>query len=398
MSDKSAPPPLPTQRLVSLDAYRGFMMLMMASEAFYLSRVAKQFKDSSLWQAVAYQADHVAWTGCAIWDLIQPSFMFMVGVSMPYSLASRRAKGDRFGTLFGHAIWRAILLIALGILLRSVGGKQTNYTFVDVLTQIGLGYPFLFLIAWLKPRAQFASALAILIGYWAAFALYPLPPEGFDYKSVGVPQNWPHLTGFAAHWDKNTNFAFAVDQWFMNLFPRVKAFTANGGGYSTLSFIPTLGTMILGLIAGTVLRSDRDSAAKIRWLAVAGAACLFGGAALGWLGIVPVVKRIWTPSWVLYSGGWCFLLLGLFYWAIDFRQNRRWSFALVVIGANSIAAYLIAHLFDAFIARNLVTHLGTGPFRWFGAAYEPLVHGFATLLLMWLLLYWMWRRKLFLKI
>jgi predicted acyltransferase len=156
--------------------------------------------------------------------------------------------------------------------------------------------------------------------------------------------------------------------------------------------------MILGLIAGTVLRSDRDSAAKIRWLAIAGAACLFGGAALGWLGIVPVVKRIWTPSWVLYSGGWCFLLLGLFYWAIDFRQNRRWSFALVVIGANSIAAYLIAHLFDAFIARNLITHLGTGPFRWFGAAYEPLAHGFATLLLMWLLLYWMWRRKLFLKI
>jgi len=398
MSDKSAPPPLPTQRLVSLDAYRGFMMLMMASEAFYLSRVAKQFKDSSLWQAVAYQADHVAWTGCAIWDLIQPSFMFMVGVSMPYSLASRRAKGDRFGTLFGHAIWRAILLIALGILLRSVGGKQTNYTFVDVLTQIGLGYPFLFLIAWLKPRAQFASALAILIGYWAAFALYPLPPEGFDYKSVGVPQNWPHLTGFAAHWDKNTNFAFAVDQWFMNLFPREKPFVFNAGGYATLNFVPALATMIFGLLAGELLKSDRTPAQKFKTLMGVGVACLLVGAALDLSGICPSVKRIWTPAWAIFSTGWTCLFLGAFYGIIDGRGYQRWAFPLLVVGMNSIAMYVMAHVFNDFIVSSFKTHFGAGIFATFGSVYAVSIEAAVVLAVLWLICWWMYARKIFLRI
>jgi predicted acyltransferase len=111
-----------------------------------------------------------------------------------------------------------------------------------------------------------------------------------------------------------------------------------------------------------------------------------------------VVKRIWTPSWVLYSGGWCFLLLAGFYWVIDVVKVRCWAFPLVVIGVNSIAAYMIAHLFDAFIARSLTTHLGAGLFQIMGAAYQPLLHGAATLLVMWLILYWMYRRKLFLKI
>ncbi len=393
-------PPTPG-RLTSIDAYRGLVMLLMMAEVLHLRRVAQAIPDSSFWTFLAFHQSHVEWVGCSLHDLIQPSFSFLVGVALPFSIASRVARGASQLQMTGHALWRALLLILLGVFLRSTSRTVTNWTFDDTLTQIGMGYGFLFVLG-LRPRREHWIALGvILIGYWAAFAAWPVAGPEFDYAKVGVTAAWLEthgLGGFAAHWQKNSNLAWAVDTWWMNIFPRERPFVASNGGYATLSFIPTLGTMILGLIAGTVLRSDRDSAAKIRWLAVAGAACLFGGAALGWLGIVPVVKRIWTPSWVLYSGGWCFLLLGLFYWAIDFRQNRRWSFALVVIGANSIAAYLIAHLFDAFIARNLVTHLGTGPFRWFGAAYEPLVHGFATLLLMWLLLYWMWRRKLFLKI
>ena len=125
---------------------------------------------------------------------------------------------------------------------------------------------------------------------------------------------------------------------------------------------------------------------------------MVSGWALGALGICPVVKRIWTPSWVLFSGGWCCLLLAAFYWVIDVRKVKGWAFPLIVIGVNSIAAYLIAHLFDAFIAKNLITHLGQRPFQVFGAAYQPLVHGAFTLAVMWLLLLWMYRRRLFLKI
>jgi heparan-alpha-glucosaminide N-acetyltransferase len=206
------------------------------------------------------------------------------------------------------------------------------------------------------------------------------------------------LTGFAAHWQKNSNLAWAFDTWWMNLFPREKPYVCNAGGYQTLSFIPTLGTMLLGLIAGQVLRSSRAATAKLQWFALAGAGCLLAGAALGWLGLCPVVKRIWTPSWVLVSGGACLWTLGLCHWAIDLRGRRTWVFPLIVIGANSIAAYLIAHLFDSFIAKNLLTHLGAGVFKTFGSEYQPLLHGGATLSVMWLLLFWMWRRKLFLKV
>ena len=298
-----------------------------------------------------------------------------------------------------HAAWRALLLILLGVFLRSIGHHQTNWTFEDTLSQIGLGYVALFLLGFRLPREQWVALGLILVGYWAAFALYPLPGPGFDYGKVGKSNDWSHLTtGFAAHWNINSNFAWAFDTWFLNLFPRENPFAFNGGGYSTLSFIPTLGTMILGLIAGTVVRSERAPWAKVKWLTVAGLIGLASGAALGWLGICPVVKRIWTPSWVLFSGGWCFLLLAGFYLVIDLWSRRRWAFPLVVVGMNSIAAYCIAHLFESFIGGSLRTHLGADAFKILGQAYEPLVQGALVLLVMWLLLFWMYRRKIFLRI
>ena len=122
------------------------------------------------------------------------------------------------------------------------------------------------------------------------------------------------------------------------------------------------------------------------------------GAVISWLGLCPIVKRIWTPSWALYSGGWCLLLLALFYAVIDVAGFKGWSFPLVVIGLNSIAAYCIAHLFEDFVGRSLDTHLGTGVFQAFGAAGQPLLRGAATLLVFWLILLWMYRRKFFLRI
>jgi predicted acyltransferase len=385
-------------RLASVDAFRGFVMFLMLGEVFHFCRVSDALPESDFWKLLCHHQSHVAWIGCSLHDLIQPSFSFLVGVALPFSIASRFARGQSRTRMSLHAFWRAIVLVLLGVFLRSTGAQQTNWTFEDTLSQIGLGYGFLFLLGFRPLRDQWIALVLLLVGYWAAFALYPVPPD-FDYEKVGVPKDWPNLmTSLAAHWNKNSNLAWAFDTWWLNLFPRNSPFLYNGGGYATLSFIPTLGTMILGLIAGGVMRSERSPWAKVKWLAIAGLIGLASGWLCGALGICPVVKRIWTPSWTLFSGGWCFLLLAGFYVVVDIIGLRRCAFPLTVIGMNSIAAYCIAHLFDGFIQKNLKTNLGQDFFKLFGDAYEPLLHGVATLFVFWLILFWMYRRKLFLRI
>ncbi len=387
------------QRLASIDAYRGLVMLLMMGEALELARVSKAVPESAFWKFLAWHQSHVAWVGCSLHDLIQPSFSFLVGVALPFSLARRAAEGQPQWRRTLHAFWRALALVLLGVFLRSIGRSQTYWTFEDTLTQIGLGYGFLYLVGLRSVRAQWAVFAVLLAGYWAAFALYPLPGPDFDWSKTGVAADWAgNVGGFAAHWNKNANLAWAFDTWFMNLFPRERAFANNGGGYSTLSFIPTLATMILGLIAGGVLRSERKPLARARWLAVAGLAALGTGWLLGAVGLCPVVKRIWTPSWTLFSGGWCFLLLAGFYLVMDVWNRRGWAFGLVVVGMNSIAAYLIAHLFEHFIRSALPRHLGQGWYTFAGEPFEPLLLGLGVLAVEWLLLYWMYRRKIFLRI
>ncbi|MFL6447489.1 MAG: acyltransferase family protein [Bryobacteraceae bacterium] len=385
-------------RNVALDAYRGLVMLLMMAEVLRLSEVARAFPGNPFWAFLGYNQTHVEWSGCSLHDLIQPSFSLLVGVALPYSLASRMKKGASFRTLFVHALWRSFLLVALGIFLRSMHSTQTYFTFEDTLTQIGLGYPFLFLLGFCSPRWQWGSLAGILFGYWLAWALYPAPGPHFDYAAVGVPPDWHHnFSGFASHWNKNSNLGNAFDQWFLNLFPRSHPFVANTGGYLTLSFIPTLGTMILGLIAGRWIRTDGASRVLKR-LTVWGA----GGIALGLLlhvtGICPVVKRIWTPSWTLFSGGICFLFLAGFTWLLEVKRQRRWAFPLVVIGMNSIAAYLLAHLGEDFVGSSLRIHLGDRFFASLGSGVQPLFFGAAILFIYWLMLFWMYRRKIFLKI
>ncbi len=396
--DNTTAPSLP-QRLVSLDAYRGFVMFLMMAEVLHLSRVAGALPESGFWRFLAHHQSHVPWVGCSLHDLIQPSFSFIVGVALPFSIAGRLARGQSRLRLSLHAFWRALLLILLGVFLRSTGAGQTSWTFEDTLSQIGLGYGFLFLFGLRPARDQWLAVGALLLGYWALFALWPLPGPDFNWQAAGNSPDWSgNLAGFAAHWNKNTNPAWVFDVWFLNLFPRAKPFLCNGGGYATLSFIPTLATMLLGALAGGVLRGDRTPWQKVRWLAVAGIIGLLAGEAFGWLGLCPVVKRIWTPAWVLYSGGWCLLLLAAAYAVIDIWQRRAWAFPLVVIGTNSIAAYCIAHLFDSFIAKNLKTHLGAKLFQCCGDAWQPLLLGAAVLLVYWLILFWMYRRKIFLRI
>ncbi len=389
----------PAVRATSIDAYRGFVMALMLAEALQLPRVAKQFPESRFWQTVLFHTTHVEWVGCSLHDLIQPSFSFLVGAALAFSVARRQAAGVALARAARHAGWRAFALVALGIVLRSVGRPQTNFTFEDTLTQIGLGYFPLFLLAWkwhTRPSRLALAVLALLVGYWAAFALFPTDHPNAPRE----PAEWPHhLSGFESHWEKNDNLAWAFDTWFLNLFPRQSPFVKNGGGYATLSFLPTLATMLLGLLAGGWLRGGLAPWRKAGLFAAAGAVLLAAGWTLDALGGCPMAKRIWTPSWVLFSGGWCFALLAFFHATTDAIGFRGWSYPLRVIGANSILIYCVAEVpVGAFLVGTFKTHFGPNVFQVFGAQAEPVLAGATVLAVYWLVLWWLYAKKVFVRI
>jgi predicted acyltransferase len=389
------------KRVGSVDVYRGFVMILMLAEVLSIKKVAAFLPGSSFWHFMAYNQTHVEWVGCSLHDIIQPSFTFLVGVVVPYSIESRQLKGATNAAIWKHTIIRALLLILLGIFLRSTHVTETNFTFEDTLTQIGLGYIFLVVLSFYSVRVQVISLAVILVGYWLLFALYPLPTANFDYVTAGVSHQYEYnLHGFAAHWNQNTNAGYFFDRWFLNLFPRQKPFLNNSGGYNTLNFMPTLGTMILGLLAGQILKtSNKKETEKRNIFLKLGTALIIIGLLLQVTGINPIVKKIWTPAWTLFSGGLCFILLAFFYTLIDIAGVRKWSYLFMIVGVNSIAAYMIAHLgIRDFITHSLYIHLGSGFDKVFGVPYASLVAGGLTLLFEWLILYWMYKKRIFLKI
>jgi len=240
-----------------------------------------------------------------------------------------------------------------------------------------------------------------LVLYWLVFALYPIPSSDFDYERVGVSQPWLKeygLKGFEAHWQKNSNVAWAFDVWLLNLYPREKLFVGFPKGMTTLNFIPTLATMILGLISGRLLQSDRSSWSKLRWLVIAGVLGLAGGWALSLTGLCPLVKAIWTPSWVLFSGGWCFLLLGCSFLFLDWWGYARLAFPFIVIGTNAITAYLLGQIHSNVAFYALRRLVGRTPFAFLGDSFEPLIYGLVTVAGYWTALYILYRRRIFLRV
>src|SRR5436190_7055990 len=154
----------PPSRVTAIDAFRGLVMFLMMAEVLRLPRIARRFPDSTFWQIIGVNTQHVEWTGCSLHDLIQPSFSFLVGVALPFSIASRVAHEQSFPRMLGPAVWRSLMLIFLGVFLRSVGKTQTSFTFEDTLSQIGLGYTFLFLLGFRSMKEQLAALVLILAG------------------------------------------------------------------------------------------------------------------------------------------------------------------------------------------------------------------------------------------
>jgi len=398
----STPPALATQRLASLDAYRGFIMICLAGNGFGLAQTAKTMlakypEQSEFWGAVKHNFEHVLWTGCGFWDLIQPSFMFMVGVALPFSLAKRTVAGEQRSARGLHAFVRAVVLVLLGVWLSS-DGEMTNFTFMNVLSQIGLGYFFLYLVAGRSFWVQAVVAAVLLIGDWAWFATGPLPPSDFDYAAVGVKPEVPILTGFEAHWNMNANVAATFDQWFLNLFPRTEPFQFNKGGYQTLNFVPSLATMIFGLMAGEFIRRSTHRGKTFGVLLLSGLVLLGAGIGICHLGYCPVVKRIWTPSWTLYSTGWTLLMLCGFYGLIDGLRLKVLAFPLVVAGMNSMLLYVMSQTLKNTTLRNLERHFGTSWETLAGADYAPVFQACGVLFVFWLITLWLYRQRVFLKI
>jgi heparan-alpha-glucosaminide N-acetyltransferase len=384
----------PGQRLLSLDAFRGFIMLMMASAGFGLVEVGKA-NPGSFWEGVVWSFSHVDWRGCAPWDLIQPAFMFMVGVAVPYSYLKRAAGGQGFVGMAWHALSRSLLLVLLGVLLATRSGDaQTNWLFTNVLAQIGLGYFALFLLWRMGPEYEVSGIVVILVAYWIWFWRHPPPEEGFDWARWGMDSR-EVMTGLMAHWNKHVNAAAEFDRWFLNLLPRSERFEINSGGYQTLNFVPSLATMLAGSLTGRYLmgRSASDSR-KAATLAVAGVFLLFAGTLLG-LFVCPLVKRIWTPSWAVFSTGWVLLMLAGFHWLTEVRRWRGIVFPLVVVGMNSIFIYLMNSWCGGWIRQMLKVHL---PDAWFDMPWGPVVERCGGLAVLWLLCYWLYRQRAFIKL
>lgn len=372
-------------------------MILLAINGFGLAVLAKD-SDSAILKWLGFQTSHPEWishfhlVGFALWDMIQPAFMFIVGVAVPYSFAKRAALGESRGKLVAHAWSRALFLILLGVFLSSVRSKETTWIFTNVLCQIGLGYPFLLLLAGRRVGVQIVAGVSVLALTWLAFALHPVP----DGNAAAATANETGvLPGFFGHWSIHTNVAAVFDGWFLNLFPRSEPYEGNPGGYTTLNFVPAFVTMLVGLMCGELLRNDDVApVAKVKRLLLAAVIMLMAGVVLG-ITICPVVKRLWTPSWMLFSGAYVMTLLAVFYWAIDVKGWKGWTFPLVVAGLNPLALYVMGQLSKGWTLDQLKIHL---PDFVFAGTMKPVMEAVLPALVFWLVVWWMHRRKIYLRL
>ena len=427
-------------------------MVMLAASGFGLAQLARHDEDRPVWrivdrdvlQSLAFHFDHPPWQSSYVpgtqrpgegnpwlrwsvsfWDLIQPAFMFMVGVALPFSVGRRRQEGESPGKRWRHALLRAVVLVLLGVFLSSQDTSSTNWIFPNVLSQIGLGYFFVYLLAQRSPRVQIAALVLILVGTWAAVQFYPQPASWQPEEVNASAERGEVLSAPFAQWSNNSNAFHDFDVWILNLFPRPESegpFLFNRGGYQTLNFVPSMATTLLGVLCGQLLLSPLPARRKLLYLLLAALGCWALGVIAG-ATCCPVVKRIWTPSWVLFSGGYVIGLFALWFALFDMLPLRRLAFPLVVVGMNSILVYMLGQLSRSWLIDQVVVihfggaiesvlgwvavqsgwpaALGTAPASAGEAAYiafAPIINSVAALLAIWLIAWWLYRQRIFFRI
>jgi heparan-alpha-glucosaminide N-acetyltransferase len=358
-------PPAGGARLISLDAYRGFTMLAMVSGGLGMQRL----QADPTWGWLAEQMDHRAWEGCTAWDLIQPAFLFMVGVAMPFSFARRQEQGESWGRQFGHVLQRCFLLAAIGIFLDCYAERRIYVQFIRVLQQIALAYPIAFLVLKRGVVTQSLTATVILVVHPVAFVLY---------------KRWTDSEADA--WAIHANFGSYLDS-LLRLPP-------SAGGYATFNAFSSAATILFGVLAGELLRTSWSPWIKFLVLIAAGLA----GLAIGWelTTWVPMIKRLWTSSFAIFAGGWTCLMMASFYLSIDILQFRRWAFPLVVAGMNSIAIYVFAGICGENVRRGLSPFLEVVLDQ--ASRGWPVALAVSVVGVTWLFSYWLYRHRIFFKV
>lgn len=353
-------------RVESLDVFRGFTMLWIIGGTPLVAGLLRVLGDNSVVNALTGQLQHTEWVGLRYWDLIWPSFMLAVGISLPYSHA-RRSQTRSDGPMFRDALRRAVILFLLGSLRTSVSLNQpTLIELSSALQPIAVAYLIGFLIVSWPSRALAGAAVGILAVHAAALAFAPAPGiAAGSYEPLKNVVTWVDLAVLGR---------------------------AEPGGWGTiLTTIPPAATTVVGILIGKLLMSSRTAGAKMRLMAATGIGCVAAGWAAGF--VIPVIMKLWTSSYALVATGWsCLLFLGC-YWLVDVHGYRKPAFFFSVIGANAIAIYLGKSLFRI----SAIVGIFSKPLAAYTGPFAPAFTAASVLAAEWLVLYWMYKRKIFLK-
>ncbi len=365
----------PSKRLVSIDALRGFDMLMICgADAFFRSF---EGKTSMPWlDGIAHQFEHPEWIGFAFYDFIFPLFLFVAGVSIPFSLGRLMETNAPKDQIYRKAFWRMLILIVLGIL-----DKNAPFPFFDwehirlgsVLGRIGIA-GFLTVVLFLNFNAtkRLMIASAILLIYYAAVFLVPVP-------GIGVG---------------NLTFEGNLVGWFDRTFLPGRLLQRQFDELGILTTFPAICLTIFGAHAGEILRKSTTSdIKKLKELLFIG--LIFIGIAMVWNLHFPIFKRMWTSSFIMLTSGMAFLSLGLFYLIIDMLKFQKWAFFFVVVGMNSLTIYMV-YRFVNF--RHTSRLLFEGLYKPLGENWLPVMESLGALVLVWLFLYFLYQKKIFFKV
>jgi predicted acyltransferase len=360
-----------SERIVSIDALRGFDMFWIIGGGMVLENIIRIW-ENPVTETIHKQLEHVEWQGFHFEDLIFPLFLFIMGAVLPFSISRRRERGQSLPKLYLHIFKRSAVLILLGLIYNNLlDFNWSEMRWPGVLQRIGLCYFFASVIVLnMKWRPQVIFIAAVLILYWLAAALIPVP--GFSAGDM-TPEGC--LSSY-------------IDQ---QLIPGV-LYYGSGDNEGIISTLPAICTVLIGSLAGLWLRSNRPGSRKAVGLAIAGLACVIIGYLWGF--VFPIIKIIWTSSYTLFSGGLCLMLLALFYWIIDVKRYRKWAFFFIVIGINPITIYFLQRFVDfggiaEFFLSGLVAHAGQ---------VAPLIIPLGVLTIKWLFLWFLYRHKIFFKV
>ncbi len=364
---------LPRGRVVSIDVLRGFDMFWIIGGGTFFGSVFKLI-DSPIARTLERQLHHAAWHGFHFEDLIFPLFLFIVGLSLPFALKKRIDRGDSRGDILCHVLKRTAILYFLGLVY--YGFFDLNFgelRYVGVLQRIALCYFFASLIVLHSGmRGQAIWTVSLLVFYWLAITFIPVPGYG---------------AGFIAREPLEGNLVGFFDRMVLPGSLYMKVFDPEG----LLSTIPAVSTTLLGVLSARLLSASMTETRKVAVLSFAGIASLVLG--LVWGMVFPINKYLWTSSFVLFAGGWSMLLLALFYWIVDVKGYQRWAFPFVIIGLNPITIYVASRFINFTEIGDIFVH----GFARYSGDFQPVIVAAAGIIVQLLFLYFLYRKKLFLK-